>query len=253
VLKQDLASIPALVEDLLTTITRQDVLGASGGSRAAETAVPWKDRASEALWNLNNTLTTWARDALELRGLTSAAVDRSVDGQPTHHRVTIAAARWLYAHVDALALQPSAGEAIDEIGDAVQRAYGAIDCPPEQLPAGQCLLNDCPAYLYADPSAETVDCPKCASVHDMAERHAWMSAQAVEHRLTATEALSWIRLLLGKAMPDGTWRRWLGEGRIHHDDTDHFGHKLYRWGDVVEVVREWVARPRRTEKEGTAA
>lgn len=249
VLRQDLSSVPALVEDLLTTITRQDVLGASGGRRAAETAIPWKDHATQVLWVLNSAMTGWVRVLLEHNNLRSEVVDRAYDGQATHHRVTISASRWLLAHITSLSLHEGAGEAVDEIGDAVQRAYQAIDRPPDKLPAGQCMFNDCPAYLYADPHAETVDCPKCGIVHDMAERRAWMSAQAIEYRLTGTEALSWVRLLLGKAMPDGTWRRWMAESRIPHDDVDHFGHKLYRWGDVVEVVRDWIARPRKTKED----
>jgi len=249
VLKQDLASIPALVEELLTTISRQDVLGGAGGRRAAETAVPWKAHASDVLWDLTSTVTAWTRVILEHYQLASTVIDRAQDGQPTPHQVTISAARWLLANIKSLAMHEAAGEAVDEIGDVVQRAYNAIDRPPEKLPAGQCGLNDCPAYLYADPQATTVDCPKCESTHDMAERHAWMSNSALEHRVTGTEALSWVRLLLGKAMPDGTWRRWMAEGRIHHDDVDHFGHKLYRWGDVVDVVRDYVARPRKVKED----
>lgn len=253
VLRQDLASVPALVEDLLTTITRQDKLGSDGGRRAAETAVPWKDHASRVLWDLNNTLTTWARDMLELRGLPSDVIARAVDGNPTHHRVTIAAARWLCANVSSLVLQPSVGEAIDEIGHAVQRAYGAIDRPADKLPAGRCEVDDCPAYLYADPVATTVDCPQCGITHDMEERKAWMSNSALEYRVTATEAYGWVRQLLGKQMPDSTWRRWVAEGRINHDDLNHVGRKLYRWGDVVEAVRDYVTRPRKADKEGSAA
>lgn len=258
VLRQDLVSVPALVDDLLTTISRQDVLGASGGRRAAETALSWKEHASEALWDLNNTITTWTRDVLELRGLSSEIVDRSVDMQPTHHRVTISAARWLLANVESLAMQPDVGEAVDEIGAAVQRAYRAIDRPAEKLLAGQCLANDCPAYLYADPNAETVECPKCGAEHDMAERHAWMSAQAVEYRLPAAEAYGWVKMLLGKQLPESTWRRWLtqpvigDDPRLPHDDLDHVGRKLYRWGDVADLVRAWVAQPKQSKK-GAAA
>ncbi len=159
-------------------------------------------------------------------------------------------------------MHEAAGEAVDELGDAVRRAYAAIDSPPEKLPAGQCLADGCPAYLYADPHAETVDCPKCSATHGMAERHAWMSAQAVEHRVTSTEAFGWVRMLLGKELPASTWRRWLTQPlkgdspRISHDDMDHLGRKLYRWGDVVEAVRDHavaMARPGRGKPKEAAA
>jgi hypothetical protein len=258
VLKQDLVSTPALVEDLLTTIARQDVLGASGGRKAAETAVPWKDHASRVLWDLNSTMTGWVRIMLEHYNLTSDVVDRAYDGIPTHHRVTISASRWLVGNLNSLAMHEAAGEAVDEIGNVVMRAYNAIDRPPDKLPAGQCLVNECPAYLYADPHAETVECPKCQSVHDMAERHAWMSESATEYRVTATEAYGWIKMLLGKQLPESTWRRWLtqpvrgGEPRLPHDDLDHVGRKLYRWGAVVDVVRDHVAQPRKSKGEEAA-
>jgi len=249
VLKQDLASVPALVEDLLVTISRQDVLGATGGRRAAETAVPWKAHASEVLYDLTTTVTLWTKLMLEHYQLSSEVIFRAYDGLEVPHRITISAARWLWSNVNSLAMNEAAGDAVDEIAVAVGRAYSAIDRPAEKLAAGQCLVDGCEAYMYAEPTAKTVDCPKCGSTHDMAELRAWMSEAASERRVTATEALSWVRLLLGKPMPDGTWRRWLAEGRLHHDDNNHLGHKLYRWGDVVEEVRAWIARPRKVKEE----
>lgn len=253
VLKQDLASVPGLVGDLLTTIARLDVLGGSGGRRGAETAVPWKDHASQVLWDLNSTMVLWTRIMLDHYQLSSDVVAKAYDGHPVHQRVTASAARWLLAQVDSLVMRDDAGQVVDEVAVAVERAYRAIDRVADKLPAGQCGDRDCPAYLYVDPHAETVECPKCGAVHDMAERHAWMSNAAQEHRVTATEAYGWVKMLLGKDLPDSTWRRWLtqptrggDEPRLPHDDVDHVGRKLYRWGDVVEVVRQWVAQPKST-------
>ena len=60
-LKATLESVPALVDELDTTITRQAVLGEKGGPRAAEKPLPFNAQASEAAWVLRNTLSTWAR------------------------------------------------------------------------------------------------------------------------------------------------------------------------------------------------
>lgn len=263
VLRQDLASIPALVEDLLTTITRQDVLGTSGGRRAAETAVPWKAHASAVLWDLTNTVTMWTRVMLEHYKLSSDVIDRAQDGQQTPHQVTIAAARWLLRNLDSLTMHEAVGEAVDEIGDVLRRCYLAIDRPPDKLPAGQCLVEDCQAYLYVEAHAETVECPSCGSVHAMVERHAWMSAVMAEYRVTATEALGYVHMLLRKPMPESTWRRWLTEPidwpgeeerspRLRWDDVSESGHRLYRWGDVAVAMQGWMARPRKAKQEDAA-
>lgn len=227
----DLASVPALIDDLHTTMTRQDRIGATGGRRGGETALPWKETAAETLWVLINTVVTWARE---------------IDTEPVPD-APIGAARWLLAHVQDIARHPSAGQVVDEVAAAVRRAYEVIDRPPDLLLAGQCGERDCNEYLYAGVSATATRCRGCGAEHSVAERRAWMMQYASEIALPAVMALAWVRLLMGKSIPRGTWDSWVYKTphRITPVAQDHVGVPLYRFGDVRDLAADWVARPRR--------
>ena len=226
VLTQDVASVPALVADLELTLSRQDRLGADGGRRSAETALPYKIPASEALFLLGNTITTWCRHIAEERGLL----------------LTSRPAVWLLANIQALAMSEGAGEAVDEIGYAVNQAMHVIDRPPSMLFAGPCREAGCIAYLYAMPAATTCECRECGAEHDVAERREWMIDAAAEQRVTATVALSWVRLLMDKGIPPSTWRSWIHRGRLAVVGVNADGRELFRFGQVRDLAIHYVAR-----------
>lgn len=229
-LSRDLGDVPALIDDLHITLTRQDVLGGSSGRRAAETSLPWKDAASEALYILINTVMSWTR---ELQDPDSAPFPDA----------PIAGARWLLLNVRHAATHPDAGALVDEIASAVGKAYDVIDRPPDLLLAGQCGNQGCIEYLYAKPDARTTKCRTCEKVHEVEERRAWMMEYASDLNLPAALALAWIKLLMGKQIPNGTWRSWVSRGRIAPQEHDHVGHPLYRFGDVRDLAADWAARP----------
>jgi hypothetical protein len=58
-------------------------------------------------------------------------------------------------------------------------------------------------------------------------------------------ALSWIKLLMGKTIPRGTWDSWVSRQRLSAAERDHVGNALYRFGDVRDLAADWVARPRK--------
>jgi hypothetical protein len=250
-LRRDLGDVPALIDDLNTTLTRQDVVGASSGRRASETSLPWKETASEALWVLVSTVLTWVREF------------QDPDTVPFPD-APVAAARWLLANSSYVASREQAGQVVDELASAVSKAYEVIDRPPELLLAGQCGHRGCEEYLYARPDAKTTTCRSCGAVHEVAECRAWMVAYASEMQLPSQMCLSWVRLLMGKSIPRGTWDSWLARGRENarhrangnqHDlfrgleavSVDHMGHPLYRFGDVRDLAAAWVARPRKQQ------
>jgi len=251
-LERDLAGVPALIDELHTTLTRSDSFAPSG-QLGDSGALLHKPRAGEALWVLTNVVTTWTRVFTEHYAIrTTEVFARAVEGVTAPASVTVAAARWLLRHVASVAMHPAAGEAVDEIGAAVELAYAVIDRPPDLRPAGVCGHLGCDAHLYAEQDALTITCHKCGSDHDAAERLTWMQESAAEEWLLASVALSWVKLLDGKAIPSGTWRSWLSRGQIAHVDTDHCGRPLYRFGDVLGLARAWVPRRKRTT-EGSAA
>lgn len=232
-LRRDLGDIPALIDDLHTTLSRQDVLGSSSGRRASETSLPWKETASEALWVLIDTVMSAVRDLYE-------------PGMPFPD-APIAGARWLLAHVTVVAASAEGGRLVDEVGSAVAKAYEAIDRPPDRLVAGQCGHKGCEEYLYARPDARHTACRSCGAIHEVGERRAWMVNYAAEMQLPAVLALQWVRTLMGKSIPRGTWDSWVARSRIGASSHDHVGVPLYRFGDVRDLAADWVARPRKAD------
>lgn len=232
-LRRDLGDVPALIEDLHTTLSRQDVLGAGSGRRAAESGLPWKEPASDALWVLADTVTSAAREF------------QDPDATPFPD-APIAAARWLLANSTHVAGHPESGRVVGELRSAVANAYEVIDRPPDLLLAGQCGVNGCEEYLYAHPEAKRLKCRACDTEHEVEERRAWMVNYAAEMQLPAVTCLAWVRLLMGKSIPRGTWDGWVYKsGRLEPTARDHVGVALYRFGDVRDLAAEWVARPRK--------
>lgn len=245
-LERALTSVPALWRELDVTLTRQDVIGSDSGSRSAETALAFKETASEARWALANTIGTWARVLAENAGA------------PTPEKP----AQWLLANVQSLAMHEAVAEAVDEIGDAVAQAYRVIDRPPEFVLAGVCgavlrmpdpnaeLLEDrvelrCFAPLYARPGHMRTKCEACGNMREVAERRDEMVENAAEYLVTGTIALGWVRMLMGKTIPDGTWRSWCSRGRVVPHGTNHLGQPTYRFGDVRDLALGWVTKTRR--------
>lgn len=239
---RDLASIPALIDDLHTTMTRQDRLGASGGRRGAETALPWKPTAAEALWVLADTVLAWVRGY------------QDPDAAPFPDAPKVAAV-WLLQNLPGIVTRPDAGRMVDEVAAAVVAAYVAIDRAPDKLLAGVCNADledggSCEDYLYAHVDSEgraarIARCRSCGAEHSFEERRAWMLGAAAELQLPANMALAWIKLLMGKSIPRGTWDSWVARGAISVSERDHVGNALYRFGDVRDRAAEWVARPRK--------
>jgi hypothetical protein len=232
-LEQDLASVPALWRELGVTLTRQDAVGSDGGRRSAEVALPFKSQASEARWLLGNTIGTWARVLAESHALQAPATP----------------ARWLLLNVHSLAMHEAAAEAVDEIGYAVRNAYRVIDRPPERLLAGVCsgtgVISGCEAQLYARPGDTHAVCEACGTVHEVVERREAMVAAASELLVTATVALGWVRLLMDKTIPRGTWDSWTSRKQIFAHGVNMDGRETYRFGEVHDLALRWARRTRK--------
>lgn len=229
-LTEDLASVAALYDELVVTLTRQDVIGGDGGRKSAETALPFKLTASEAFDVLSNTLSEAAGDLANHLGM----------------QFPLNPARWLLASMDRLAGFDEAGRLVDEIRHAVANAYRAIDRPPELLLAGHCSESDgrsrCPGVLYARPGDVRVACPECGVEHEVAERRQAMVDAAAVLQVNKTTALSWVGLLMDREIPDGTWRSWRTRGRLRVHGLNASGQELFRFGDVRDLAIVWMAR-----------
>lgn len=223
-LRTRLRDVPALYGELRRTYARLDAIGPPGVRAHRADPLPWKPHAREALDVLTDVLTTWARETL-----TAGNHPQPLNG---------GLPAWLAAHAHELAAHPDAGQAYDEITDAVTLAWRTIDTPPDLLLAGVCGAHHgtCRRVLYARPANTTVTCTACHTRHDVTRRRAAMIDAARDTLVSRVVALGWIRVLLDHTISDGTWRSWRSRGRVAPRGADMGGRDLYRFGDVYDAV-----------------
>ncbi len=239
-LERALDDIPALVQDLEVTRSRQSRTGGQGIGivvRGAERPLPWDQRASEATAVLRSTLIGWVRVVLD----GGAARPRMLAGQ--EWRIAVMA-RFLLAHHERLRQHPDAVAAVDEITHAVDNARHVTDRAPDRVYAGPCREEYgpegdvgercCTAHLYAT-NLRAVQCPNCKAVHDVSPRQAWLLAMAQDQLETATN-LSQALSRLGESVTPERVRKWAQRGRVLPHGQNGRGHPLYRVGDVLEQL-----------------
>lgn len=225
-LKKDLAAATDLWDELTTTLTRQDVIGGDGGRRSAETSLAFKANASEAMWVLASTFGAVASDLADSLGM----------------QFPLNPVRWLTANRDRLAGTVEAGRLVEEIRYATRLAWATIDRPPELVLAGLCSSDGCGMRLYARPGDVSVVCEGCGAVLEVHERRERMIAAVAVLNVSKAVALSWVSLLMDKAIPDGTWRQWRSRQRLRVAAVSVEGQELYRFGDVRDLAIGWMAR-----------
>lgn len=221
-----LAQVPALYNELRATYARLDNVGPAGvGGRNGSAPLPFKPHAREALEDLSAVMLTWARTVYAVAG-------NATQSNPV---------RYLADNLPALARHPLAGQAVDEISDAVSRGWRTVDRPPETLFVGACeagtVDGPCPKRLYAHPGDVVTVCPACNATHYVDKRRRIMLNAAEELHVTQTVALGWIHLLTDRHIPPGTFRSWLSRGRLTPAGTDPTGKPVYRFGDVHTLAK----------------
>ncbi len=159
-LERELGDVAAIVAELDVTLSRQDRIPSSSGGGESDKAksedsglAPLKHTRSPVNWgastvadDLQNTLTTWARDVWAVPDV------RYVPEKGT----TAMAARTLLMHIDHIRRHPAVVELFDEVTDAIAQARRAVDRPgnrtiifvgpcPETRPEG----GICDGEVYA--------------------------------------------------------------------------------------------------------
>lgn len=121
-LRSRLDEVPALLADLLVTISRQAVMVQHAGT-AAETPMVWDERAATADANLRAALARLAH----------ATATRHTDERdrlaPAMALGAAELSRWLGRNLHTLIAIAGAGEHFDDLDDAVHRARSAVDRP----------------------------------------------------------------------------------------------------------------------------
>lgn len=140
-LDRDLCDIPDLWTELDITATCQDALAAATDRPGGGDRMVWNERAVQAANDLRATLTAWGAE------IANTAEDAR-DPWRGAHTVPLLA-EWVHRNMPTLRQLAKAGDAYDEIVDAVRRARRAIDTPdnrtrfhvgpcPEVLTTGAC-------------------------------------------------------------------------------------------------------------------
>lgn len=216
-----LAEMPALLDELTTTLTRQSRMGEQNGkSRSADHPVPFDVRASAVLDQIRVVLAGWSLVLIE---------DHQQDPPPDTLR---GMARFLLARLDMIAMHEAASDIHSEITDATAAGWRAVDRVAERVFVGVC---ECGEWLYARPSSRLVECRGCARGYDVAESRdrLW---QALDGQLmTIGEIVSWaVQLRWVEEREVKRMRnlldQWVRRRRIVAHGVDRKGRATYPFG-----------------------
>lgn len=173
-LAEQLRGVPGLLDDLLTTLSKQDRIGTTGDKRGkgSEQPLPVRLDIHQIITALGNELTTWARDLVDRNGWDVPDPPRRVAHNGQRGVVLVAttaevdlicyAATWLADHVGHLRKHPAALKAHRSITNAIKATQLAVDRPEVGLFIGPC--DKCSADLYSDGPKETIArCGRCGT------------------------------------------------------------------------------------------
>lgn len=267
-LERHLSEIPALVGELAVTYTRSTRSGdGSSGSKSAQTALPWSERASEALDDLMTCLSTWCQ---------LVDKEKHADRRALPHDDPLSKSRWLLWHLEWLRHHESSPRALDELARCTAAINHVMDLKADRVYAGPCKSEyhhgncDCPCHrrgrcngaqcwdihqptdtevtadacclveIYAKPTADVVVCRSCKTPHNVTDRRAWLLTQA-EDQLAHAELIGQALASMGEAVTPDMIKGYATRGRIAphgHRIIEGKQRALYRVGDVIAVVRE---------------
>lgn len=233
-LETALGDIPALNEELNTTLSRQTASGQRHGARSTEKPLAFDAGASEATYVLRNTLVGWVRDLLP---------DPTPGNDWPADRVD-AMARWLLARIDQLRTHPAAEQLVDEIGAAVRECTRAIDRRAAMVYAGTCA---CGEGLYAAVGRANVACRGCGARHTVADCLEALRASLYDRLLSAAEIArmaAYLGDLLDRERVRKLIAKWEQRGVITAHGINHRGEPTYPFGDTLARLLE--AKERKT-------
>jgi hypothetical protein len=233
-LLRDLQAVPELVQELDVTITRQARITAEKhGGRSAERPLPWNEHAATVASDLNTTLNAWALD-------TSRLGEDERDLLAEHHYSdTAAVAGWLARNIPTLRQHDEAGQAHDELTNAVREARRAVDRPLDYMPLGECgndvdLDQPCAAILYGHPERQYAACRECGARHRIVDRLEWMLEHLRGQLVTIPEAVG-IAQLAGKRTTEDKLRLMASRGRFTPAGMAD-GKPTYRMSEVLRAL-----------------
>lgn len=232
-------SIPAMLDDLATTLTRQArITQRNGKSKSAVHPVPFHIRASDIAAHARAVLVGWVR---VLAG----------DNPELYPRDSLRAmTAWLLKRLDAIAMHEAAAEIHAEITDTAARIRYVIDRPADRLYAGTCGTafaeqHHCDEPLYAHPGSPVVRCADCGTVHDVAKRREAMLKRLDDRLVTAAEFAGLATYLIqdmgrSREQTRKLVNQWHKRGLLER--KNHAGDPLFRFADAIAVLARDQAR-----------
>lgn len=214
--------------------------GASGkpGSRS-----PGNDDALDALTEIQNCLTGWARVVAEERG--RPYTERQ--GDPI-----VIAAEYLMGHGDWWRHQAFVDEAYADFEKCARRIRGVVDGPSPKRYLGPCgaptvLLDPmddefedegppCEGDVYGTVGGKTGTCRTCGAQVDQDERRAWLDDQVRDKAFRAAHIAD------AYGINVKTIRSWADRGPLLAHGHDREGRPLYLVGDVLDLAAQAAAR-----------
>lgn len=234
-------SIPALLDDLATTLTRQARIAQRNGSRSSERPVPFHVRAGDIADHARSVLTGWVR---------ALANDQS-DRYPADTLLAMAA--WLLRHINDIATHEAAADIHSEIIDTATSIRRVIDRPADRIYAGVCAAMfaeaspPCTEPLYAHPGAGVVRCIDCGTVHQIDKRREDMLRRLDDRLVTAAEFARLATYLIedfgrSREQTRKLVNQWHKRGLLERHSDDRNGDPLFQFGQVKLLLARDQAR-----------
>lgn len=230
-------------EEIDISITRQKGVNLnSGGSRSAETPIPWHDKAAEARRHMHAILRLWVR----------YCTDENVRGRPgfTPRDTLPSLARYLGPCTHGLTLLEIGPDAYEEITKAAAECDRIIFWKRRnRLYLGPCerTITDeegtdagpCPGDVYADEDAAVGNCDLCGDGVTVVVRQGELNDK-LDSRLCTAAELATICVHLGLQAPRERVHKmvhyWHRHKRIVSHSTAPNGDPMFRYGEVRTML-----------------
>jgi hypothetical protein len=228
-----------------------------GGSGKPGSRSPGNDDALVVLGEIQNALTTIARDIAETRG--TQFVPTAFAGLQGPDLLS-EAAKWLTRQLTWLKHAvdnqggPYAASVFAEIRDCASRMRGLVDGPAPQRYLGPCgalvgaeadvntdgeaflIERLCDGDVYVRGGSQRGRCRSCGAEVARADREAWLDAEVRSWAYRASEIAN------AYGVNVKTIRSWADRGHLTQHGQDRDGKPLYNLGDVLDLAATDAAR-----------
>lgn len=267
-IEKSLSELPALLDELTITLTRQGVISKGGGNSKKGTKgktqpIGFDVRASEMLNDIRTFLSGWVRDIAE-------TYDQELPQDSLR-----AMSRWLLSRLDIVAVHSAADDIHREItgvayppyiGNGRARdgdAWRSVDRPPDRLFIGKCEATvsaefddpgdglarggvghwRCEEDVFAKPRQSVARCLACGAEHDVDGRRERIKKELDGRLYTAAEIADLVVYLgdanRGREQTRKLINQWHKRGRLERHQDNHVGEPMFLFGTVmIELAKE---------------